>query len=116
EEIQMSRHTTVASQHEHSAEAGAGGRVSARNEPSGQANTSGGRTLSALYTWLFPKPFDLVSTLLYLGALGLFFYDGWAGNFGRQLEWAESIAITLAVIALLALERWDCWFYDGSPP
>lgn len=69
-----------------------------------------------VYTTLFPKPFDLVASLLYLGALVLFFYDGWAGNNGRRLEWIPSIIVTAAIITLLGLERWEQWFYGGHAP
>lgn len=68
------------------------------------------------YIRIFPKPFDLVSTILYLGALGLFFYDGFMGNYGRHLEVLPSVIVCLAIGALLALERWEWWLYSDSVP
>lgn len=88
-------------------------------EPANQVRAAGKglwQTWRGVYALLFPKPFDMVSSLLYMGALGLFFYDGWAHNYGRGLEWIPSLIVTTAILALLALERWDCWFYAGSPP
>ncbi|MFL5734548.1 MAG: sensor histidine kinase [Chloroflexia bacterium] len=67
-------------------------------------------------TWLFPKPFDNVSSLLYLGTFLLFLYDGYRHNYGRSLEWGPTVVVGMALFALLLADRWDFWFYEGSAP
>ncbi len=81
------------------------------------ASRAGESFLWRLYVKLFPKPFDLVSTLLYLGAISLYFFDRVMGNYGWQLEWVPSILVVIAIVALLVLERWEWWFFgDAVPP
>src|SRR5215212_2835121 len=72
--------------------------------------------LLGLGTWLFPKPFDNVSSLLYLGTFLLFLYDGYRHNYGRSLEWGSTVVVAVALFALLLADRWDFWFYEGAAP
>src|SRR3954452_3214150 len=94
-----------------------------RGEVGGHPQTPGkegpaprGRSRLGLVTWLFPKPFDNVSSLLYLGTFLLFLYDGYRHNYGRSLEWGSTVVVAVALFALLLADRWDFWFYEGAAP
>ncbi|HEY5002747.1 MAG TPA: histidine kinase dimerization/phosphoacceptor domain-containing protein, partial [Ktedonobacteraceae bacterium] len=66
--------------------------------------------------WILPKPFDLVSSMLYLAVVGTFFtYDVCAC---APLPWriSKSIVLVSCVGALLFIDRWEYWRYGEEPP
>ena len=66
--------------------------------------------------WLIPKPFDAVSSLLYLGVLALFFYERLQGLYSHPLIPGQGVLISGAVLALLLIDRGESWFYGAAPP
>ncbi len=65
--------------------------------------------------WLIPKPFDLVSTALYLAVLVPFFYNLVHGH-GYPIEWWEVILMLCTIIALLSVDRLEYWLYGEETP
>jgi len=66
--------------------------------------------------WILPKPFDLVSSMLYLAVVGTFFtYDVCTC---APLPWriSKSIVLVSCVGALLFIDRWEYWRYGEEPP
>lgn len=68
--------------------------------------------------WLIPKPFDLVTSLLYLAALIPYLY-----SYARQrdytppIAWWQAALMLVTTIALLAVDRTEYFFYgEGTPP
>ena len=66
--------------------------------------------------WLFPKPFDVVSSVLYVGTLILFFYDRLRGAYGHPLIGWQAVLITGAIAGLLVVDRVEFWRYGETPP
>lgn len=75
------------------------------------------RESKSWYTWLFPRRFDLVSTLLYLGTLGVYFYF----NYARICSECSidmplgGILLGLTTLALLINDRLDYWLCNDKP-
>src|SRR5947208_1251736 len=89
-------------------------------------------------SWLFPRPFTAVSTLLYLGILALFFYgrlvEAYRAGLSRVTgpvserevsspraaaspvtwHWNEAVAVG-AVLALLAIDRVEYRLFGETP-
>jgi signal transduction histidine kinase len=108
------------------------------NEPYTDAPVSEGDTGRNPSTWLFPKPFTVVSTLLYLGILALYFHDRLVLALSSvqtngsttavqpnsashpptlpaaSWQWNEVIAAG-AVIALLAIDRIEYRLFGDKP-
>ncbi len=67
--------------------------------------------------WLIPKPFDLVSSLLYIGALVPYLY-----SFATQSGYTPPVALwqaalmTVTTAALLAVDRVEYFFYGEETP
>lgn len=66
--------------------------------------------------WLIPKPFALVSSLLYLGTLFLFFYERAMGLYNHPLQWEQAAAMVAATGGLLWLDRVEARRYGEWPP
>jgi signal transduction histidine kinase len=65
--------------------------------------------------WLVPKPFDLVSSLLYVSVLAGFIYNLVYGH-GYPIEWWEVILMVCTIMALLSVDRLEYWFYGEATP
>src|SRR5687768_786572 len=61
--------------------------------------------------WLAPKPFTIVSTLVYIVAFVVLF-----GLCLTCLRTGQDFLITGAFLALLALDRLDYWLFGEVPP
>ncbi|HLG76105.1 MAG TPA: histidine kinase, partial [Ktedonobacteraceae bacterium] len=90
-------------------------------EPSIQSNTSSNKhpyRKRGWAWWLVPKPFDLASSILYIGVLIPYLY-----SFATQTGYTPSVAawqaalMLAATIALLAVDRVEYFFYgeETSP-
>lgn len=67
--------------------------------------------------WLFPKPFDVVSTALYLCVLATYFSNmSWHCNCGEIYSWWGIGLIVGATVALLAIDRVEYWYYGEETP
>ncbi|HMA34086.1 MAG TPA: sensor histidine kinase [Chloroflexia bacterium] len=86
---------------------------SARPRSATGVTRQGGRPWSV---WLIPKPFDVVTTLLYLGTLLLFFYERLQGLYGHPLVWWQAVLIVAAILALLLVDRVEGWRYGEAVP
>lgn len=65
--------------------------------------------------WLIPKPFDLVSTLLYLGMLVPFLYSFFTGSgYSPPLIWWQAVVMTISSALLLGIDRWEFHLYGES--
>jgi signal transduction histidine kinase len=62
--------------------------------------------------WLAPRPFTYVSTGVYLGAM-VYAFVGDCSNCGST--WAQALSV-ICLLALLALDRLDYWFFGEAPP
>lgn len=67
--------------------------------------------------WLIPKPFDVVSTALYISVLGMYFYDivQDCGCYMLHTWWATALIIC-ATALLLSIDRVEYWFYGEETP
>ena len=87
--------------------------IQSNTSSNGQSSRRRGRAW-----WLIPKPFDLVSSLLYLAALIPYLY-----SFARQraytppIAWWQAALMLVTTIALLAVDRIE-YFFNGeeTPP
>ncbi|HEU5379120.1 MAG TPA: sensor histidine kinase [Ktedonobacteraceae bacterium] len=62
--------------------------------------------------WLIPKPFDLVSTLLYLGVLGPFLYSFFTGSgYSPPRVWWQTAVMAINSALLLGIDRWEFHLY-----
>ncbi|MCG8353232.1 MAG: sensor histidine kinase [Chloroflexales bacterium] len=61
--------------------------------------------------WLAPRPFDWVSSFIYLGVL----VDFITFHAGGQSS-AHTPGMITAILTLLALDRWQYWRYGEEPP
>ena len=67
--------------------------------------------------WLISKPFDWISTPLYLGAC---FSVGSArgfldiGNLGYQ--WQQFLLVVVATLMLIVIDRYEAWRWDEEIP
>src|SRR5215472_11192501 len=86
--------------------------------------------------WLVPRPVDLVTSLLYLSIPALFFYynsfvalkqvvpSPLHGEVHSVIEacscvfpWPQEVTIIVMMLALLAIDRLEYWFYrEATPP
>ncbi len=67
--------------------------------------------------WLFPRPFDWVSTFLYLGVLAVHLYFRWAGICHQcASNWIFAALLVAGIGALLALDRIEYWRYGEQIP
>ena len=67
--------------------------------------------------WLFPRPFDYLSTILYAGAWGVHFYFC-AIQLCRTCACTTtdgSVAITVAILLLPVMDRLEFWWYGEKP-
>src|SRR5215471_2853062 len=89
-------------------------------EPTTQMNTSSN---SRPYRrrgwtwWLIPKPFDLVSSLLYIGVLVPYLYSfaTQSGYYPPLALWQAAL-MTVTSVALLAVDRIEYFFYGDETP
>jgi signal transduction histidine kinase len=67
--------------------------------------------------WLIPKPFDLVSSLLYLGVLipYLFSFATHTG-YDLSLAWWQAVLFIASTIILLAVDRIEYFLYGDETP
>lgn len=89
-------------------------------EPPTQINTS---SKSRLYRsrgwtwWLVPKPFDLVSSLLYLGVLIPYLYSfATQTGYDLSLAWWQAALFIASTIILLAVDRIEYFLYGDETP
>jgi signal transduction histidine kinase len=67
--------------------------------------------------WLIPKPFDLVSSLLYLGVLLPFLYSFITrSGYSPALVWWQVALVIGAIAVLLAVDRLEYRFYGEQVP
>jgi signal transduction histidine kinase len=66
--------------------------------------------------WFIPRPFDAVSSLIYLGVLGLFFYERAQGNYQHPWHWGQAGAMSAAILGLLLVDRAEYRRYGEAPP
>src|SRR6266700_6325748 len=67
--------------------------------------------------WLFPKPFDIVSTALYLCVVGTYFSNmSWGCNCNEIYDWWGIALIVCATVALLGIDRVEYWRYGEETP
>jgi signal transduction histidine kinase len=70
--------------------------------------------------WIIPKPFDLVSTILYLGVVAELFYN--LANCTpyicarMYMGWQSVVLICVCIVILLAIDRIEYWFYGEETP
>src|SRR5215470_17123996 len=65
------------------------------------------------WTWvLAPKPFDVVSSSLYVGVLLTDLFVSCDCNF----TWWHVVLITATILALLSIDRLEYWFYGEETP
>jgi hypothetical protein len=81
--------------------------------PSHDGPVSRGRTRSRLAVLLAPRPFDIISTAVYLGVLLMDL--GWPDS-GEDLLTGRSVMFAAAVLGLLALDRLDYVMFGEVPP
>ena len=67
--------------------------------------------------WVAPRPFTLVSSVVYLGALYYTFWGGDCSNSNADCgpSW-WSVVSAACLLTLLALDRLDYWLYGETPP
>ena len=89
-------------------------------EPTTQINTSSN---SRPYRrrgwtwWLIPKPFDLVSSLLYIGVLVPYIYSfATQSGYHPPLAVWQAALMTVTSVALLAVDRIEYFFYGDETP
>ena len=58
--------------------------------------------------WLIPKPFDLVSSSLYLCVMAGFFYNLLYGQ-GYPIAWWQVPLMVCTTLALLSVDRLEYW-------
>lgn len=68
--------------------------------------------------WIIPKPFDLVSTVLYLGVVAELFYNlaNCISPHCMHMGWRSIVLICVCIVMLLALDRIEYWFYGEETP
>lgn len=67
--------------------------------------------------WLIPKPFDLVSSLLYIGALVPYLYSfATQTGYTPPIAWWQAAFMTVTTIALLVVDRVEYFFYGEETP
>jgi len=65
--------------------------------------------------WLAPKPFDLVSSGLYLCVMAGFFYNLLFGR-GYPIAWWQVPLMVCTTLALLSVDRLEYWRYGEETP
>jgi signal transduction histidine kinase len=65
--------------------------------------------------WIIPKPFDLVSSILYLAVIGTFFTYHICACEPLASRIVRSTALVCCVVALLFIDRWEYWRYGEEP-
>src|SRR6266571_646991 len=65
--------------------------------------------------WLIPKPFDLVSSSLYLCVMAGFFYNLLYGR-GYPIAWWQVPLMVCTTLALLSVDRLEYWRYGEETP
>jgi len=65
--------------------------------------------------WLIPKPFDLVSSSLYLCVMAGFFYNLLSGR-GYDVAWWQVPLMVCTTLALLSVDRLEYWRYGEETP
>ncbi|MBA2287216.1 MAG: sensor histidine kinase [Ktedonobacteraceae bacterium] len=67
--------------------------------------------------WLIPRPFDLVSSLLYIGALVPYLYNFVTqSGYTPPVAWWQATFMTVITVALLAVDRVEYFFYGEETP
>jgi signal transduction histidine kinase len=67
--------------------------------------------------WLVPKPFDLVSSLLYIGVLVPYLYSfATQSGYNPPLALWQAALMTVTSVALLAVDRVEYFFYGEETP
>jgi signal transduction histidine kinase len=67
--------------------------------------------------WLVPKPFDLVSSLLYLGVLTPFLYSFFTqSGYSRALDWWQVALMLGCITILLTVDRLEYRWYGERTP
>src|SRR5690349_13917664 len=70
--------------------------------------------------WIIPKPFDLVSTILYLGIVAELFYNMTSSNpyrsMGQYISWQNVVLISVCIVILLDIDRIEYWYYGEETP
>ncbi|MGH2479388.1 MAG: hypothetical protein ACRDHW_07020, partial [Ktedonobacteraceae bacterium] len=86
----------------------------AQNNPSSKARPYRKRGWT---WWLIPKPFDLVSSMLYIGALVPYLYSFVTqSGYTPPLALWQAVLMTVTTIALLAIDRVEYFFYGEETP
>ncbi|NWJ47009.1 MAG: sensor histidine kinase [Chloroflexi bacterium] len=76
-----------------------------------------GRNSRHWYNWLISKPFDWISTPIYLGACLSLFYDrNFYGSSYHVFEWWQITALVVATFILLAIDRYEYWRWGEEMP
>ena len=65
--------------------------------------------------WLIPKPFDLVSSVLYLSVMAGFFYNLLSGR-EYDIAWWQVPLMVFTTLALLSVDRLEYWRYGEETP
>jgi signal transduction histidine kinase len=85
-----------------------------------KTTTSSGLTLPGTrhrIWWLIPKPFDLVSSLLYLGVLVPFLYSFFTGSgYVPPLLWWQTGLMSASIALLLSVDRLEFYIYGKKTP
>src|SRR3954470_24350367 len=66
--------------------------------------------------WLLSKPFDLVTSLLYLGTLAFFLYDRLSNASLEPIRLIQVILGAISILGLLLMGRVEYRIYGDSPP
>lgn len=64
------------------------------------------------FSWLISKPFDWISTPMYIGAgLSVVYDRDFLGEYSVALQWWQMLLVAIATITLLGIDRYEyhCW-------
>lgn len=82
-----------------------------------QKHTSGKGKPRSWLRWLISKPFDWISTPIYLGTcLSLFYEKSFFGLSNPEFQWWQIVTVLAAVLLLLALDRYEFWRWGEEIP
>ncbi|HEX2916585.1 MAG TPA: sensor histidine kinase [Chloroflexia bacterium] len=69
------------------------------------------------YSWLISKPFDWISTPLYLGACSSLIYDrNPLGNKNQEFQWWQIGVVVMATLTLLFMDRYEYRYWGEETP